>query len=93
MKYVERSLSLELPEDLYASLAKIAEQEGKPPEELASQWLAIAIRSLTPDPLDNLIGSMNSGIPDWGDRHDWYIGQAILESMRGDHGENDPSDV
>jgi hypothetical protein len=81
---VEHTLSLELPEELYAALQKIAEQDGKTPEELASHWLAVAIRSLTSDPLDNLVGSMNSAIPDWGDRHDWYIGQAILESMQGD---------
>jgi len=88
---VEHTLSLKLPADLYAALERIAEQEGKLPEELASQWLAIAIRSLTPDPLDHLIGSMNSGIPDWGDSHDWYIGQVTYESMRRDHQENDPT--
>jgi hypothetical protein len=44
---VQHTLSLELPEDLYAALEKIAKQEGKLPEELAFQWLAIAIRFLT----------------------------------------------
>ena len=81
---MEHTLSLSVSEEIYKSLSKIAEEMGEPPEELAARWVALCAKSLTSDPLDRLIGSLNSGMPGWSDNHDWYIGQAILESMRGD---------
>lgn len=29
------------------------------------------------DPLENFIGSVESGIPDWADNHDIYLGEGI----------------
>ena len=36
------------------------------------------------DPLDKFIGAFNSGIPDWADNHDKYIGEALMREMRGE---------
>ncbi len=83
---MEHKLSLSVSEEIYDSISKIAEEMGEPPEELAARWVTLAAKSLTSDPLDRLIGTLNTGMPGWSDNHDWYIGQAILESMRGnDH--------
>jgi hypothetical protein len=79
---MEHTLSLSVSEEIYESLSKIAEEIGEPPEQLAARWVALCAKSLTSDPLDRLIGSLDSGMPGWSDNHDWYIGQAILESMR-----------
>ena len=81
---------LEVPEDIYESLVKAAEQAGQPVEEVAVQWLSAANRDSVEDPFAKRIGAFASDIPDWADNHDYYIGQAILETMRTRQGDTDP---
>ena len=73
------SLILEVPEDLYEPLAKTAKRTGRTPEELAIEWLAIAVQSMLDDPVENFIGAFSSNVPDWANEHDKYIGQALVE--------------
>jgi protein involved in temperature-dependent protein secretion len=73
------TLQLEVPEDVYELLARIAKQTGQPPEQLAARWLSAATRSLANDPLEKFIGAFKTGISDWADEHDDYIGKSILE--------------
>ncbi|MEO8286885.1 MAG: hypothetical protein ABI670_10665 [Chloroflexota bacterium] len=80
---MEHTLSLSVSEEVYQSLIKIAAEEGKPPEELAALLLTLAAKSLSSDPLDKLLGILDTGAAGWSDQHDWHIGQAIIESMRG----------
>lgn len=81
---MEHTLLVSMPEDVYESLMKTAEQRGQQPEEVASRWLTLAANSFAPDSIDKLVGILNTGMPGWSDQHDWYIGQAVLKSMRDD---------
>lgn len=78
---MERTLTIEVPESIYDSLVKLAEQKGQTPEELAVEWLKLAIRMATEDPVENFIGAFASNIPDWADQHDTYIGQTLIDKM------------
>ena len=75
-------LHLEVPEDVYESLVQSAEKTGQAPETLAVEWLAFASRDIVDDPLEPFIGAFASDVPDWAEKHDEYLGQAILEHMR-----------
>ena len=70
-------LSLDVPEEVYESLVKAAEEAGQPPEELAVELLASATQSLADDPLEKYIGAFASNMPGWSDRHDEYIGKSL----------------
>jgi hypothetical protein len=72
------SLTLELPENVYQSLLKTANQIGQQPEALAVQWLKKITQQQETDPLEKFIGAFNSNIPDWADEHDKYLGQSLL---------------
>jgi len=85
---MDHTLSLSLSEEICQSINKIAEELGEPPETLVARWVALAAKSLTSDPLDRLIGTLNTGIPGWSDNHGQHIGQAIVESMRSDNRDN-----
>ncbi|MGE0130489.1 MAG: hypothetical protein AB7U82_20625 [Blastocatellales bacterium] len=78
------TLTLEVPEDIYGSLAHMAGQTGQTPEELAADWLASAVRQFADDPVLKFIGAFDSGGLDWADQHDKYIGQSLAEEMRGE---------
>ncbi len=78
------TLTLEVPEDIYEFLIKTARLIGQTPEEAALQWLASAIKGFADDPVVQFIGGLDSGGLDWADQHDYYIGQSLMEEMRGD---------
>lgn len=63
-------------------LAKTAHDAGKTPEELAVEWLQLAMRYALNDPLEQFIGAFHSDVPDWADQHDKYLGQALMQEMR-----------
>jgi hypothetical protein len=78
---MEHTLLLEVPEDVYESLLKMADLAGKSPEALVVQWLAKVARSMADDPVEKFIGIFSSHIPDWADKHDKYLVNAIRETM------------
>ncbi len=84
---MSHTLTLEVPEEVYESLLKVAEQTGQPPESLAVRWLAQASRRDSDDPLEEFIGAFpghgSGGGSDWADRHDWYLGEAALGAAKG----------
>jgi hypothetical protein len=75
-------LVLDVPDDVYKSLVKIAEQTGQSQEILAVEWLAAASRYLAHDPLERFIGAFNSSGSDWANNHDLYIGKSLKETMQ-----------
>ena len=79
------TLTLEVPERVYAPLAKAAQETGKTPEEMAVQYLANVVGrfDVDDDPLNKFIGAFDSGAADWADKHDEYIGKALMNEMRG----------
>jgi hypothetical protein len=72
------ALTLELPEQVYETLLKTAKRQGQRPEAVAVQWLATASESQLDDPFEQFIGAFGSNVPDWADRHDEYLGTAML---------------
>ncbi|HEY0070727.1 MAG TPA: hypothetical protein VGE04_12245 [Chloroflexia bacterium] len=78
------TLQLEIPEDIYNLLEQRAEQTKQPLEELAIQWLAKASQDFADDPLDKYIGAFTSGVPDWADKHDEYIGASLMDTHDND---------
>lgn len=70
-------LTLDLPEEIYDSLTKSAEQTGQPLEELAVQWLATATSYMVDDPLEKWIGAFPGKMSGWADEHDKYIGESL----------------
>lgn len=38
------------------------------------------------DPLESLIGAFPSEVPDWTSEHDRYLGQSLMEEIRGSNG-------
>ena len=77
-----RILTLDVPEDVYQSLRKQAEQTGQPPEALAVELLATATQHLVEDPLEPFIGAFSSHASDWADHHDVYLGKSVRDVMR-----------
>jgi len=69
------TLQLEVPEEVYTSLVRRARQAGRPPEQLALEWLAQASQLAADDPLEKFIGALNSRGSDWADRHDHYLAE------------------
>ena len=86
---MERKLVLEVSEDVYEPLARTAKERGSSPEELAVEWLLSVIHQAIDDPVENFIGALSSNIPDWADRHDRYLGLALMEQMRREEDEGD----
>lgn len=76
---MERTLTLEVPEEVYESLRRRAEEAGQPPESLAIELLVAATQPHGGDPLEEFIGAFSGGDFEWADRHDEYLG-------RGGHG-------
>jgi hypothetical protein len=68
------SLTLEVPENIYRSLADKASKDGKKIEEIALEKLANGDRRQMED---------SSGM-DWANTHDEYLGENLMRDMRGE---------
>lgn len=77
-----RSLTLELPDELYTPLRERAERAGQTPEEIVMAWLEATLRASTDDHLIQLSGAFASDHPNISDRHDEYLGQAQAGESR-----------
>ena len=79
---MSQTLTIRVPNDVYESLARAAEEAGQLPEALAAKWLAATAQRATDDPLDRFIGAFRSERPDWADEHDQYIGEAAAKRLK-----------
>jgi hypothetical protein len=75
------AITVDMPQEVYESLARTAQQTGQTPEELAARWLAAVVRQAAGDPLERFIGGIPTNIPDWTDRHDHYIGRTLKDAL------------
>ena len=78
-----RKVLLDMPEKVYKSLAEAAEVTGQPPEEYMVEILTSVTQNGQEDPFEKHIGAYPTNIPGWGDRHDQYIGEAVLRPSVG----------
>jgi hypothetical protein len=76
------TMTLNVPESVYRSLEKRAEEAGQGLEALVVQLLASAARPGADDPVEAFIGAFSSQGSDWADQHDAYLGSAPEESQR-----------
>ncbi len=81
MMIMERTLTLDLPEEIYEPLAEAARKRGSTPEDLAKEWLVSALHHAMSDPIEKFIGAFNSRGVDWADQHDSYLGQAVMKEV------------
>ncbi|MBV8127814.1 MAG: hypothetical protein ACLQU5_25335 [Isosphaeraceae bacterium] len=76
-------LTIDVPEEVFSYLNKLALQQGKTPETLAQELVSTAVQELEEDPLLRWAGAIDSEISDVAERHDYYIGQALYRELRG----------
>jgi hypothetical protein len=76
-------LTIDVPEEVFSYLNKLALQQGKTPETLAQELVTTAVQELEEDPLLRWAGAIDSEISDVAERHDYYIGQALYRELRG----------
>jgi hypothetical protein len=81
------TISIDLPDDLYATLRSQAERAGKPLEQFVADRLLSANPSPDQDDLLKLAGSLHSDVTDIADRHDHYIGERLAQKLIPDGGE------
>ncbi|WP_129677581.1 hypothetical protein [Candidatus Chloroploca sp. Khr17] len=80
---MSHTLQISVPDTLYETLTKTAQQTGQPLEAIATKWLTVAAEQFAHDPLDAFIGAFDSGGSDWADNHDHYLGQAGRDEPTG----------
>ena len=47
-------------------------------------WLAAVSRHAALDPVEQFIGAVRTGVSDWADQHDKYLGQSHVGPARGE---------
>ena len=83
-----KSLTIELPDEVYAVLEELAAEEGKSVQELGAEWLTAMVARILDDPLEQIIGTIKVGIPNWSERHDELLGEYLRRKAEGG-GENE----
>jgi hypothetical protein len=81
-------LTIELPDEVYAVLEELAAEEGKSVQELGAEWLTAMVARILDDPLEQIIGTIKVGIPNWSERHDELLGEYLRRKAKGG-GENE----
>ena len=75
-----QKILLDIPDQLYQKLLKIAQNKGETLESLALKCLNDAQEKSEIDPLDKFIGAFDSNNSDWLENHDYYLGKSAIES-------------
>jgi hypothetical protein len=73
---MSQTLTLNLPDEIYNALVQACRDRGELPETVAAQLLADALS----DPLVSLFGCLEYSPPDVAEKHDEYIGVAIVRT-------------
>ncbi len=82
-----RTITLEISEETFIVLKEQAESKGVEPTQVASELLTAAVRHspvVEHDPLDDLVGSIDSDVTDLAERHHYYVGEAIWKEAHDD---------
>jgi hypothetical protein len=83
---MSRTITLEIPEETYEAIEMQAETKGVEPAQVVVEWLSEAIKraqTITEDPLEALIGTLECEVTDVAEHHDYYVGQALAKELRG----------
>jgi len=79
-----KTLTIELPDEIYEGLQKLAEKWQTTPERIASNWVVYEVERVLNDPLEKWIGAIDTGVIGWGERHDELLGEALMRKVRGE---------
>lgn len=86
-----KTFMITLPDDLEQALTAQAKCLNKSLEEIVLQVLSQqlttqsnSVQQVETDPLLRLIGSLSVDVPDLAENHDYYIGQALYQELKGD---------
>jgi hypothetical protein len=86
-KVVSHPLTIDVPEDVFSSLSRLAHEQGRTPESLAQDLISRGMQHLESDPFLKWIGAFESEVPDAAERHDHYLGEALNEELKGRPGD------
>ena len=79
-----KTLTIELPDEIYEGLQKLAEKCKTTPERIAADWVVFQADQVLNDPLEKWIGAIDTGVIGWGERHDELLGEALMRKVRGE---------
>jgi predicted transcriptional regulator len=79
-----KTLTIELPDEIYEGLQKLAEKWKTTPERIAADWVVLQADQVLNDPLEEIIGAIDTGVIGWGERHDELLGEALMKKVRGE---------
>jgi hypothetical protein len=79
-----RTITLEIPDETFETIETQAQVRGLKPEQVVIEWLSEATKRVKPgkDPLEALIGSLESTSTDIADNHDQYVGRTLEQELR-----------
>lgn len=77
---MSKTVSLTIPDNLYDIITKIAKNKGQTSESLIMECVENSFASLENDPLEPFIGIIDTQGSDWSEKHDQYLGQALLDN-------------
>lgn len=81
---MSQTIQVEISDEAYLHLARLAQNEGKTPAELSAEIVSRNVAHLLHDPLDEFIGKIKTDVPDWADRHDELIGEQLARELKGE---------
>lgn len=76
-------ITIQVPDEVYLPLLKLAKEQGQSVEAIASARLADAVYSAPGARLRKWCGATSSNVPDASLRHDDYLGQDVLDESQG----------
>jgi len=79
-----KTLTIELPDEVYAVLEELAAEEGKSVHEFGAEWLTEMVSRILDDPLEQVIGTLKVGVPNWSERHDELLGAYLRQKAKGE---------
>ena len=81
---MSHQLTIEVADEVYQPLLQRAQAKGSSPESVAADLVAEGLHRIEPGYfLRKWAGALNSDVPDAAERHDYYIGQALYEELKG----------
>lgn len=81
---MSQTLQVEISDEAYLHLSRLARNEGKTPAELSAEIVNRNVAHLLHDPLDEFIGKIKTDVSDWADRHDELIGEQLARELKGE---------
>jgi hypothetical protein len=79
---MSHQLTLDLPDEVYLSLLRKAEEAGQPLPSLVGDWLAQAVREpRLSGQFRSWAGAFASNVPDAASKHRDYLGRALLDDL------------